>query len=70
MGAVVTNLALGTNRMGTRISSGGTGRKKKSGAADKEDLFVMDTKLKIIEILEVGWWHTLKGDEIDLKIWH
>lgn len=52
MGAVVTNLALGTNRMGTRISGGGTGRKKKSGAADKEDLFVMDTKLKIIEILE------------------
>ncbi|XP_047489023.1 inositol 1,4,5-trisphosphate receptor-like isoform X3 [Penaeus chinensis] len=52
MGAVVTNLALGTNRMGTRISSGGTSRKKKSGAADKEDLFVMDTKLKIIEILE------------------
>ncbi|XP_042858800.1 inositol 1,4,5-trisphosphate receptor-like [Penaeus japonicus] len=52
MGAVVTNLALGTNRMGTRIPVGGTSRKKKPGVADKEDLFVMDTKLKIIEILE------------------
>ncbi|XP_064083329.1 inositol 1,4,5-trisphosphate receptor-like isoform X18 [Macrobrachium nipponense] len=51
MGAVVTNLALGTTRMGPRIS-GGASPKKKPGATEKEDTLVMDTKLKIIEILE------------------
>ncbi|XP_068212186.1 LOW QUALITY PROTEIN: inositol 1,4,5-trisphosphate receptor [Palaemon carinicauda] len=51
MGAVVTNLALGTTRMGPRIS-GGASPKKKQGATEKEDTLVMDTKLKIIEILE------------------
>ncbi|XP_066945107.1 inositol 1,4,5-trisphosphate receptor isoform X30 [Macrobrachium rosenbergii] len=51
MGAVVTNLALGTTRMGPRIS-GGASPKKKPGGTEKEDTLVMDTKLKIIEILE------------------
>lgn len=52
MGAVVTNLALGTTRclvpMGPRASP-----KKKASNTEKEDTLVMDTKLKIIEILEV-----------------
>ncbi|XP_042229627.1 inositol 1,4,5-trisphosphate receptor-like isoform X17 [Homarus americanus] len=51
MGAVVTNLALGTTRMGPRLG-GGTSPKKKVGVTEKEDTLVMDTKLKIIEILE------------------
>nr|AAC61691.1 inositol 1,4,5-trisphosphate receptor [Panulirus argus] len=51
MGAVVTNLALGTTRMGPRLG-GGSSPKKKVGATEKEDTLVMDTKLKIIEILE------------------
>lgn len=49
MGAVVTNLALGTTRcMGPHRAS----PKKKSSTTEKEDTLVMDTKLKIIEILE------------------
>lgn len=52
MGAVVTNLALGTTRclvpLGPRASP-----KKKASTTEKEDTLVMDTKLKIIEILEV-----------------
>ncbi|KAK3865118.1 hypothetical protein Pcinc_029236 [Petrolisthes cinctipes] len=55
MGAVVTNLALGTTRMmGARIGGSGSGSspKKKAGITDKEDTLVMDTKLNIIEILE------------------
>nr|XP_045591991.1 inositol 1,4,5-trisphosphate receptor-like isoform X5 [Procambarus clarkii] len=51
MGAVVTNLALGTTRMGHRLG-GGASPKKKGAALEKEDTLVMDTKLKIIEILE------------------
>ncbi|XP_066945104.1 inositol 1,4,5-trisphosphate receptor isoform X27 [Macrobrachium rosenbergii] len=41
----------GTTRMGPRIS-GGASPKKKPGGTEKEDTLVMDTKLKIIEILE------------------
>ncbi|XP_045110773.1 inositol 1,4,5-trisphosphate receptor-like isoform X11 [Portunus trituberculatus] len=49
MGAVVTTLALGTTRcMGPHRAS----PKKKSSTTEKEDTLVMDTKLKIIEILE------------------
>lgn len=57
MGAVVTNLALGTTRMmGARLGGSGSGSspKKKAGTSDKEDTLVMDTKLNIIEILEVS----------------
>ncbi|XP_069940179.1 inositol 1,4,5-trisphosphate receptor isoform X5 [Cherax quadricarinatus] len=51
MGAVVTNLALGTTRMGHRLG-GGASPKKKGAALEEADTLVMDTKLKIIEILE------------------
>lgn len=50
MGAVVTNLALGTTRC---LGSHRASPKKKSSTTEKEDTLVMDTKLKIIEILEV-----------------
>lgn len=53
MGAVVTTLALGTTRMGPRLGAGAS-PKKKAGVTEKEDTLVMDTKLKIIEILEVS----------------
>ncbi|KAK7083804.1 Inositol 1,4,5-trisphosphate receptor type 1, partial [Halocaridina rubra] len=52
MGAVVTNLTLGATRMSPRIAAGGASPKKKPGGTEKEDTLVMDTKLKIIEILE------------------
>ncbi|XP_071518112.1 inositol 1,4,5-trisphosphate receptor [Panulirus ornatus] len=41
----------GTTRMGPRLG-GGSSPKKKVGGTEKEDTLVMDTKLKIIEILE------------------
>ena len=55
MGAVMTTLALGTAGVGGGLPPE-TGRKatEKPFQIKKEDTLVMDTKLKIIEILEVG----------------
>ncbi|XP_042229615.1 inositol 1,4,5-trisphosphate receptor-like isoform X5 [Homarus americanus] len=47
----VSDTKEGTTRMGPRLG-GGTSPKKKVGVTEKEDTLVMDTKLKIIEILE------------------
>ncbi|RXG67947.1 Inositol 1,4,5-trisphosphate receptor [Armadillidium vulgare] len=53
MGAVMTNLAFGTAGVVTRIPNGQRmSGKEKSSSSKKEDAVVMDTKLKIIEILE------------------
>lgn len=55
MGAVMTNLAFGTAGVVTRIPNGQRmSGKEKSSSSKKEDAVVMDTKLKIIEILEVN----------------
>lgn len=53
VGAVMTNIVLGTTDIGKALSISipkHTGQLSNSGAAD---LLVMDTKLKIIEILQV-----------------
>nr|XP_045591963.1 inositol 1,4,5-trisphosphate receptor-like isoform X2 [Procambarus clarkii] len=47
----VSDTKEGTTRMGHRLG-GGASPKKKGAALEKEDTLVMDTKLKIIEILE------------------
>ncbi|XP_076048925.1 inositol 1,4,5,-trisphosphate receptor isoform X4 [Oratosquilla oratoria] len=52
MGAVMTSLTLGTTSMGSRITATHHPSPKKKGPSKKEDSLIMDTKLKIIEILE------------------
>ncbi|XP_022242149.1 inositol 1,4,5-trisphosphate receptor-like isoform X2 [Limulus polyphemus] len=49
MGAVVTNVVLGTAGMNKPLASG---MEKKGSLSGAEDTLVMDTKLKIIEILQ------------------
>lgn len=56
MGAVMTSLALGTAgfaRSPIALRAAGGGAKKAFARPKKEDPLVMDTKLKIIEILQV-----------------
>ena len=64
IGAVMTNMALGTTGMGNRLPNGGSvnqprplgssPKKTSAGVKKEEDALVMNTKLKIIEILEVS----------------
>lgn len=51
MGAVMTNMVLGTSGMTKQVSAT---MQKKSSITCAEDTLVMDTKLKIIEILQVS----------------
>ena len=53
MGAVMTSLALGTAGFAGGKSPMSMAIRKKQGQAKKEDPLVMETKLKIIEILQV-----------------
>ena len=60
IGSVMTNVALGTTGMGSRLPNTevssrplSSSPKKSLSAVKKEDELVMNTKLKIIEILEV-----------------